>query len=377
LTQPTPAHALGTFLLFVVWLPFVSAGPAIGQAACEPGGEITCEPALTNLVHLPMISAGVGGGPIPTGPTFNVRVAHVDGQGGCVDALPPATGQLCLSRGYFPAIESDNPSHIVFGGRQGDGADAAWSGDPDDFDLVAPALTIDDADGVTLQVSGYGGSAGPFVTAGPPYTVIKLEYDAAVLASMGAAPFQDQAEFQGYLQDMLKEGQQFSVEFPGSYPFLNRTATASFSASGCGQSSAGWYPQYWLVNIIATQSPFFVVQGGKFTSTPLDSCMLGFRYVRIADLLTLPEAQDLRDRVNARRGGPVTTFQWFTDSQNTVYAFWGFAAGGLAYYGYQALNAPVLRPAMILIIPQEFYDVTCNTVNGIKACLVTEGDPNH
>lgn len=370
----------------------------LGFWACsrrgEPGRMQSVILVLITLVGLFASSAGVQAQsqsnrsylPIfrqdPPPATFDLRVMRVSAgngaQAGCVNPLAPVAamqGAICPLPGDYISLVANNPSSIALGGRQGDGSDAAWAGEVSEFSLIEPTQVIVDADIVEIDVSGYVESAGLFTAPGSDYSVIVMRYPATAAAAQSEPIPPEQADFHQTLDKMLDEGQIFDVDWPDGQVFWDRFGQVPFSPSRCGVTHAVWLPNYFRVELLRDRWPWWFLVEGTFEPAGLDACMGQNRWVKVADLMTHPAAENLRNRVNTRRGGNVTPFQWVTDTQGTVYAFWSLATGTLAYYGYRVLNSTVPNPAMFLYIPNEFLDVTCTVVDNIKTCLIQEGEP--
>lgn len=313
-----------------------------------------------------------------TAPALYVaRVPDTRAAAGCVSAMDPVTaqGQVCLLPGDYISLVA--PASLAVGGKQGAGADAAWQGNPGEFALIAPERVIADADIVEIgDLAGYVEFAGPFTAPDSRYTLIALQPSAGAVEAAQVRPsFEDMIDFRQLMAEMMDEGEVFSVNWPGDMTFWEIGGLVSFRPSQCGVSRAVWIAER-RVRILNDRIPLWVIVPGHFDPPGLDQCMGAFRWVHVGDLMTSPYAKSIQDRVNQRRGGNVTPFAWFTDAKGQAYAFWSVASGTLAYYGYKLLNAPAPSPATFLYIPEQFLDVTCTVTNGVKACLVTEGQPD-
>lgn len=317
----------------------------------------------------------------PPPATFDLRVMRVNPrntQGGCVNPLAPVTamqGAICPLPGDYISLVADNPSSIALGGRQGDGSDAAWEGETSEFSLIEPSQIIADADRINLEgVTGYIEAPGLFTAPSANYTVLKIGYTNSTVGAAQTEPsLSEQADFHQTLEKMLDEGQIFDVDFAGDMEFWDRYGLVRLRPSACGVSHAVWVPEVGRTSFLADRFPPWIMQGGYFEPAGLNQCMGAFRWVKIGSLMTVPEAVNLQNRVNTRRGGNVTPFQWVTDARGTVYAIWTVATGTVAYYGVKALNTLTPNPAMFLFVPTEMLN--CVMVAGVKTCTITEGEP--
>lgn len=315
----------------------------------------------------------------PPPATFGLKVMRVStGRSGiCVSPLVPAAamqGDICPLSGDYISLVADNPDSIALGGRQGDSSDAAWAGEPGE--LIEPVQVIADADIVEIGVSGYVENAGIFTAPDDNYTVIALPYtEGTVGSAQTEPPLQDMADFQQTLGDMIDDGQIFDADWPGDVVFWDKFGLIPFRPEQCGVTHAVWVPEAGTGRLLFDRQPPWVMMGGHFEPAGLAACMNVNRWIRLGTLMSHPAAQNLQNRVNQRRGGAIQPFQWITDAQGTVYAFWSLASGTLAYYGYRVLNSTVPNPAMFLYIPNEFLDVTCTVVQDVKTCLIQEGEP--
>lgn len=318
--------------------------------------------------------------------TFALRVARVDRNragNACLNPLTPAAVaaspvQICPVEGDYISLVASNPSGLAIGGRNGDGEEAAWSGNVGDFDLLSPTQTIV-ADHIELQVGGYLEATGFYTAPAGGYTVIQLS-GAGATADVAAAQtggYFNEMDFAGKLQQMLDQGSNFDIDFPGNVRFYDQYATSSKRPFDCGNAThAVWSPLRRITWLRSPTGSWFVMMWGEFHDEQLAQCMGEYRWVKIADIMLLPAAAHVKTAVDNARGGAPATFQWIEDGTGVVYAAWTLATGTVAYYGYQALNSAIPTPATFLFIPNALIDVTCVTVQGIKSCLVTEGQPN-
>lgn len=319
----------------------------------------------------------------PPPATFDLRVMRVSAgnsiQAGCVNPLAPvlaAQGAICPLPGDYISLVADNPDSIALGGRQGDGSDAAWAGDTSEFSLIAPTQVIVDAARVDIDVPGYVESAGLFTASDSDYAVIKINYSVAAVGVAQTEPsLSEQSDFHQTLEQMLDENQIFDVDFAGDMQFWDRYGLVRLRLSACGVSHGVWLPDVGKTSFLAMDRfPPWILQGGHFEPAGLDTCMGDYRWVKMGELMTVPEAANLQSRVNQRRGGAATPFQWVTDQASTIYAVITVATGTVAYYFVQAVNSATPNPAMFLFVPTDMLN--CVTVAGIKTCTVTEGEPS-
>lgn len=351
--------AAGLFAVSTLSTHAQDSAPVTGQASA----------AQTNAIYLPIVNRQVNPEPvivITSGSRSNECLANL-GQ------IGPAAN-FCPSPGAYYGIAVDNS--LVLGGRQGDRSDAAWLGSLDSYTVVKPIAVLDDADVVDVSaVSGYD-FASLFKAPSSRYSVIRMSEQTVVAAEVAAnrSIFPD-TDFSHHVQDLIKSGKVPDVTWGRGEIFWNRSKTSFRTPGNCGYDSALWIPNGMLA-WIPTGSGLEFLMGGKFVNAKLNTCMNEHRWVPMTRIRLSSEAADLQAAVAAQRNQTVPIiFEW--KPIDTVYAIWTMAAGGVAYYGYQVVNALGNRATTMFLYVPDTFDIMCNTSGGIKTCLVQEGEPNN
>lgn len=374
----------------------LSVGSMVVMAQDEPQ---TSQPQL----YLPMVNdfsdhSGVTPTPTltPAEPEVVIAISSISNLGdpvispeasidSCYDSIPrlgQVTGSgldslICLLPGKYLTVQTSTNHQAVLGNNSPNNREA-WSQDQiqgtnhfADQVIVQPNIV-----NFSESVGGFLRTAGPITMTTTDFSVIKLtiQDDPLQAAAVDQMPlWYTWLEFATLLRDYIKSTETLLLNVDRTIPFYDDTSLNAESAEtrGCGSGTYVEWVAIGPIKIITFGSQVRLLFAGAFNQ-PTDSvCMGVYKNIEVSVLYAVPE---LRNRVDSYRTGGGNP-QWNWDLGGGLQrAFTFLAEQPYVYFAIRYVPEGTFQAVtnLYLIIPSDFMDVSCLTLQGQTACLIDQ-----
>lgn len=298
----------------------------------------------------------------------------------CFDSLEEvnASSTICPLPGSYVGMIGGTESTIIVGNESYRNR-AVWEGVPN-ASFIFPYETVDDVNSLVLGDDIVHTLDDATISEGhEPFRVVKFVMSENAVDASDTEQIwhpMNQVIFGAYLRRFTSEVESYLIKINRTTPVYtadgDRVSSAALRNCGTPGEQIEWVAigPVRINQRYALQSQILFY--GEFNQPAERACMGEYKYIEVARLMEIPALQAVVS--DYATDGVSSTWNWqLSDGLQRSFAWIGWDY--LTFFAVRRVEQGIGTTTMWFIIPDEFLDFDCVTIDGHKICSVNEGVP--